>query len=156
MSKACFTQSAADCPVLPLALRVGELWDAHATAQEREREDPINTEETADQIQDLRIAVEETASFARARSLGGALFQIALAQDTVNTVEELIPRENKMGTKECRRLTRLLESVALALRDQLGPDYQAVREVVSTYMNIDEGNPGRALRWLEDIKRETP
>jgi hypothetical protein len=56
------------CPVLPLALRVGGLWDAHAAAQEKERVDTKDDEDISEQIEELRIAVEETASFERARS----------------------------------------------------------------------------------------
>lgn len=64
------------CPVLPIAVRVGDLWDAHAMAQERSKEP-----DASEKIDELRLVVEETASFERARSMAGALFQVALAED---------------------------------------------------------------------------
>jgi hypothetical protein len=44
-------------PVLTIALRVGELWDAHAAAQNREfdkRDDEVKSDEISDQINELR------------------------------------------------------------------------------------------------------
>jgi hypothetical protein len=146
------------CPVLPLALCVGELWDAHATAQERESDgkkkgEPV--EEVSNQIDDLRIVLEDVTSFKRARSLAGALFQVALALDISKAIHQEIPSvnpaEDRLNEKDYQKQIRLLESVALALRDALGLDYESVREVVSTYLNIDEGNEDRALRWIEEI-----
>jgi hypothetical protein len=130
------------CPVLPIALRVGELWDAHAGAEEREHE------KHAEQINDLRYAVEETASFEQARSLGGALFQVALAREEARVLDAMVPSEDQDGPTY-RKLCRLLDSVGIALRDGMGADYEAVKDAVAVYMHIDEAS--RSSRWLDEI-----
>jgi hypothetical protein len=141
------------CPVLPIALRVGELWDAHAAAQEREfeKKDDDQGEELSEQINELRIAAEQMASFERARSLAGALFQVALAHDMANRLYEEIPSQDPEVETIYRKLRRLLDSVALALRDTLGPDYEGVRNVVEIYIHVDENCENRPLRWLDEI-----
>jgi hypothetical protein len=70
----------AKCSVLPIAQRVGELWDAHEAAEVREFNNKSNPDMPR-QIEGLRMTVEETASFVRARWLAGALFQVGLAQE---------------------------------------------------------------------------
>jgi hypothetical protein len=69
----------AKCPVLPIIFRVGEFLDVHTMAEEREAESGQDPAVTSGQIEKLRIAVEEMASFERARSASGVLFQVALA-----------------------------------------------------------------------------
>ena len=44
-----------------------------------------------------------------------------------------------------------LESAAFALRDILGPDYEAVKDVVEMNSHLDETDKSRSLRWLDEI-----
>ena len=124
-----------------------------AAAQEREfeRKDDDQDEEISEQINELRIAAEQMASFERAASLAGALFQIALANDTANRLYEEIPSNEPEVETTYRKLGRPLDSVALMLRDTLGPDFEAVKNVVETYNQVDETCENRTLRWLEEI-----
>jgi hypothetical protein len=150
MKKAKSNRGAQVCPVLPIALRIGELWDAHAGAEEREfNQSPADASE---QIGLLRIAVEETASFERARSVAGALFQVGLAEDTAVHLRELVPSEEKTVKKTFDKLIRLLDSVALLLRDECpAEDYQAVKDVLAVYLAIDRPEFNALFQWRDDI-----
>jgi hypothetical protein len=100
-------------------LRVGELLAAQDGAEVREYEkrksDPDVEWNISDQIYKLCAVVEETASFERACSLAGALFQVGLARAAAVTlfdnIPENIPSENKDVAKTFDKLIRLLESV---------------------------------------------
>jgi hypothetical protein len=107
----------AKCPVLPIALRVGELWDAHAGAEEREY--GKSDADISEQIYKMRTVVEETASFERARSLSGALFQVALAHDAANHLYELVPSEKLAIESTFDKLIRLLDSVGPAIAGRM-------------------------------------
>jgi hypothetical protein len=128
------------CPVLPIALRVGELWDAHAGAEERDHD------KVAEQISEMRCAAEKAASFKQARSLPGALFQVALALEEANVLDAMLPSEDQGGPSYLK-LCRLLDLVAITLRDAMGADYEAVKNVVAVYMHIDKGS----MQWLDEI-----
>src|ERR1700738_1244888 len=108
------------CHILPIALRVGELWDAHAAAKERDHD------KVAEQISEMRSGAEESASFMQARSLPGALFQVALALEEANVLDAMVPSEDQGGTSYLR-LCSLLDLVATTLRDAMGADYEAVK-----------------------------
>jgi hypothetical protein len=94
--------------------------------------------------------VEETASFERARSLAGALFQVALARDAANHLYEWVPPEKRATEKTLDKLIRLLDSVALLLRDESTPEeYQAVKDVVGAYLSMDQTD--LPFLWLDEI-----
>jgi hypothetical protein len=59
------------------------------------------------------MVFEEMASFERARSLTGALFQVGLAEEAAARLRELAPSEDRIVKKTFDRLIRLLDSVAL-------------------------------------------
>jgi hypothetical protein len=150
MKKAKAAAAGAPCPVLLIALCVGELWDAHAGAEEREGRDGDST--AADQINRFRAAVEETASFERALSPAGALFQLALAQQTAVDLFARIPDGDKFTDPAYHKLLRLLDSAALVLRDVCAiEDYQAVKDVVGVYIGIDWSDFAPPCQWREDI-----
>jgi hypothetical protein len=84
------------CPVLTIALRIGQLWDAHSMAQELEaihKGSPFCPAEVIDQ---LRIATEAMANFDRAKSTPCALFQVAMATHAVGlcTINLMTKRTN--------------------------------------------------------------
>lgn len=140
----------APCPVLLIALCVGELWDAHAGAEEREGSDGDST--AADQINRFRAAVEETASFERALSPAGALFQLGLAQQAAVDLFARIPDGDKFTDPTYQKLLRLLDSAALVLRDACAAeDYQAVKDVVGIYIGIEGPDFAPPFQWREDI-----
>jgi hypothetical protein len=143
-------QQPVPCPVLPIAVRIGELWDAHSMAQEREH--GTGAPEASEKIELLRMVVEETASLERARSIAGALFQVALAGDVSRALLEKVPAGKEDDVRMFMRLDRLLDSVALVLRDACtAEDYQVVKNVVKLYMPIygEEFDP--PFKWLEEI-----
>jgi hypothetical protein len=109
-----------ECPVLLIALRVSELWDAHSGAEARECDERKADEKIAEQIAQMRYAFEKTASFAQARSLGGAVFQIALALDAARDLYDPIPSDEK-DSEAINKIERLLDSVATTLGDTMGP-----------------------------------
>jgi hypothetical protein len=130
------------CPVLPIALRVGQLWDA------TQESDAADNDTVSDQIDDLRIAVAETASFTRARSLGGALFQIALASETAERLYRQLPEEKQPFNRTYLKLNRLLRLAAATLCDELATeDYAPIRGIVEAYI----GDLGPAMPWLDEI-----
>lgn len=133
-----------------IALCVGELWDAHAGAEEREGSDGDPT--ASAQINRFRAAVEETASFERALSPAGALFQLALAQQAAVDLFARIPDGDKFTDPTFHKLLRLLDSAALVLRDACAiEDYQAVKNVVGVYIGIDGPDLAPPFQWREDI-----
>jgi hypothetical protein len=130
---------------------VGELWDAHAGAEVRERKSKSD-KETSETIYKLRVAIEETASFERARSPAGALFQVALAEDAAKALHEKFPEGDKAADRMFERLERLLDSVALVLRDACTvEEYSAVKDVVGIYISIDESYKNRSFQWRDEI-----
>jgi hypothetical protein len=144
-----------ECPVLPIALRIGELWDAHTRAEELEAEHKQDNG-TADAIERLRIAMQVMASFARARSMSGALFQIALATEAANDLHEQCPHETNLHAyhtqKTFEKLIRLLESVALLLREKTAPaEFAPVQSVIRLYLDVDGDIMVRPFKWLDDI-----
>lgn len=137
------------CPVVPIAVRIGELWDANAMAEER---DTDGISKAAEQINLLRIAVEEMASFERARSIAGALFQVGLAADTAVHLRELVPSEERTVRKTFDKLIRLLDSVSLLLRDECPPkDYQKLKSALWAYLTIGREGFDAPFQWREDI-----
>jgi hypothetical protein len=133
------------CPVIPIARRVGQLWDAVTAAQET---DVADNDTVSDQIDDLRLAVAETASFVRARSLGGALFQVALASETAERLYRQLPEEKQLFNRTYLKLARLLNLAAAALCDELETeDYTPIRGVVEAYI----GDLLHAMPWLDEI-----
>jgi hypothetical protein len=135
------------CPVLPIALRVGELWAAHEAAEVREHAEKGDSA-MSEQIEMLRMAVEDSASFERARSLAGALFQVGLAEEAATHLYELVPSEKPVIKNTFDKLIRLLDSVALLLRDECpAQDYKAVKDVAETYLN----SRNNSLQWLDEI-----
>jgi hypothetical protein len=139
------------CPVLPVARRIGELWDAHSMAEDRKAE--VGTH-GAEQIDKLRIATEEMVSFERARSTSGALFQVAVASYAVRLLyENLLPPEKNRYTENIfDQVERLLESVALLLREKRTPEeFQQIESVINMYLDVD-GSLLRPLQWLDDIQ----
>jgi hypothetical protein len=137
------------CPVLPIAVRVGELWDAGTMAEERGG----STDAASDQIYRLRLAVEELASFERARSPAGALFQLSLVLDAaIFLFDTAMPDGDKSADPTWQKLLRLLDSVALVLRDACtAEEYHLVEDVVKMYMLIDGRDLDPPFKWREDI-----
>jgi hypothetical protein len=142
-----------ECPVAALALRVGTLWLADAQAQKNEfgKDRDELSDSISEPINELRIATEQMASFERARSLAGALFQLALVHETANRLYEEFTGEDHLVNSTFRKLNRLLESAAMVLRDEMGASYEPFQEVISTYINLDESSKHRILRSIEKI-----
>src|SRR5258708_3598647 len=141
-------QQPASCPVLPIAVRVGQLWDAHAMAEEREG----GLSDTPKQIDLLRMATEEMASFERARSVAGALFQVGLAEDAAVHLRDLDLSEERTVRKTFDKLIRLLDSVSLLLREECPPeDYETVKDVIGAYLTIGREGFDPPFQWREDI-----
>jgi hypothetical protein len=133
------------CPVIPIALRVGQLWDACTAAQER---DAADNDTISDQIDDLRIATAETASFVRARSIAGALFQVAIASETAERLYRQLPEEKQLLNRTYLKLNRLLRLAAATLCDELETeDYAPIRGIVEAYI----GDLGPAMLWVDEI-----
>jgi hypothetical protein len=141
------------CPVLPIALRTNELWDAHSMAQELEAEN--KQDEVSEDIEKLRIAMEGMASFERAKSMSGALFQIVLARDAARLLYENVPAAAEKGRyieNIYDQIMRLLESVALLLREKTAPEeFLPLQNVVRLYLDVDGDNMVRPFKWLDDI-----
>jgi hypothetical protein len=136
MIKADNVHSTTACPVQTIALRVGQLWAASAEEQER---DAGENELIGDQLDDLRQAVAETASFLRARSLGGALFQVALASETAERLFQELPEEERLFNRTHLKLNRLLILIAAQLRDEMGPDaFAKIKDIIEMYLDFSQ------------------
>jgi hypothetical protein len=133
------------CPVLPIAVRLGQLWDAFSMAEELKRDD------AAECINKLRIFAEEAVSFERARSMAGALVQVALAGDAATALHEMVG-DNKAADLIFERLGRLLDSAALVLYDACAAEeYEIIRNTMNVYNSMDGSTIDRPLKWLEDV-----
>jgi hypothetical protein len=134
------------CPVLPIAVRLGQIWDAFAMADELKRDD------AAECINKLRIFAEEAVSFERARSMAGALVQVALALDAATALHEKVPGGDKAADLIFERLVRLLDSAALVLYDACpAGEYDMIRNTMNVYNSMDGSTIDRPLKWLEDV-----
>jgi hypothetical protein len=140
------------CPVLPIALRLSELWDAHCMAQELEAEHKQDML-TAEQIEKLRLAMEGMASFERARSTSGALFQAAMASYALGLLYDQFGDKTNYRTDEMfNQIRRLLDSVALLLRDKTTrEEFQPIERVMQMYLDVDGVIMVRPFKWLDDI-----
>jgi hypothetical protein len=93
-----------------------------------EREGGSGLSDASKQINLLRMASEEMASFERARSVAGALFQVGLAEDTAVHLRDLDLSEERTVRKLFDKLISPLDSVSLLLRDECpAEDYETAR-----------------------------
>jgi hypothetical protein len=142
------------CPVLPIASRIGELWDAHSMAQELEAEHKQDML-TAERIEKLRIPTEGMASFERARCTSGALFQAAMATYAVQLLYDQFGDKTNYRTDETfNQIQRLLDSVALLLREKTTrEEFLPIESVIRMYLDVDGVHMVRPFKWLGDIPR---
>lgn len=130
------------CPVEKLAIEVGELWDAFNGAQAEGDDDEVER-----QLQEQRAALEEVASFRRAKSLGGAVFQLMLLKGEVADIFSHLSKEQQEENRHTRDMTeRLLESAVAAICDVMGEDFQPLESVARVYIGDTVPIP-----WLDSI-----
>ncbi len=132
-----------NCPVEKLAIEIGELFDAF-TGAELEGNKPV-----ARAIEEHRQALEELASFQRARSLGGALFQLVLAQHEIEGIFSLLTAEKQKDHADLdEKCERLLTSAATVIRLALGSDFAPLQNIMRVYGVTPDAPP---IPWLDDI-----
>ncbi len=137
------------CAVSKAGAQIGDLWSAYNAAEATKQHDliPRVAQEYAaisEQIESWRQTLEVNASFARAGSLAGALVHVVLAQEVAKDLVDKIdpePNERLMA----HSLFRMLSSVALLLRKELGDDFIPLADFWRTYVGKgfedDQGNP---------------
>ena len=126
------------CPVVDLARQLADLWDAdegceHAYLDKKPHKLSCSTgDEIMQQMNSWRSGLAKIVSFTQAKSLAGALVQMALAADELET---FVSRVSDGGTVPdgTRRIERLIGSAARAVRASLGAaEYQSVEPTLQT------------------------
>src|ERR1019366_1234186 len=136
------------CPVVDLSRHLMDLWDA-ADASEREfnKDKALDLigESVKEQIDDWQSALVSIISFTEAKSPAGALVQMALALDELDSMLELLGEEDRKLTDEHRyQIERLIKSEMRAVRGPLGSEFESVEAIVNVYSS--------GLYWLDDMQ----
>jgi hypothetical protein len=143
------------CPVVDLSRHLMDLWDA-ADASEREfnKDKALDLigESVKEQIDDWQSALVSTISFTEAKSPAGALVQMALALDELDSLLSVVvvPAEERQ-VRELRdvdehRIGRLVRSAMRAVQKSLGTEFESVRGIVKLYAGDNEES------WLDNMK----
>lgn len=96
-----------DCPVALMARQVEALW------QEQDRQDA--SEDVRKSLSDATDSLANLATFTRARSTAGALFQVRLAHDTLMDIQQNELSEQQIEERQ-EQIARLLYSIESVLK----------------------------------------
>jgi hypothetical protein len=145
-------------PVVNLSEQLFALWNADDASQleyyssnETGLKDPGR--EIQQQFGDWRQAVATIISYTSATTPAGALVQLALALDELDSLlsvdvcdaEERQVRQLR-GVDE-HRIERLIRSAMRAVQKSLGTEFESVRGIVQLYASDNEGD------WLDNVPK---
>ena len=136
------------CPVVDLSQKLMDLWDADDASQREYGKDKalqLVGDAVKEQIDDWRSALVSIISFTEAKSPAGAMVQMALALDEMDSMLELLGEEDRKLTDEHRyQIERLIKSAMRAVRAPLGAEFESVEAIVNVYSS--------GLYWLDNMK----
>jgi hypothetical protein len=152
------TVTAPPDPVVNLSDQLFDLWNADDASQiEYYQEPALKTvgSEIQQQFGDWQEAVATIISYSQATSPAGALVQLALALDELDSLlsvdvggaEERQVRQLR-GVDELR-IERLIRSAIRAVQKSLGTEFESVRGIVQIYASDSEES------WLDSVPRWT-
>src|ERR1019366_2513966 len=132
------------------------LWNADDASQIEYSNEPAwerAGREIEQQFGDWQSAVATIISFTHATSPAGALVQLALALDELDSMlsvgvcggEERQVRKLR-GVDEYR-IERLIRSALRAVQKSVGPEFESVRGIVNIYASYNDEN------WLDDVPK---
>lgn len=148
--------SKAACAVSKAGAQIGDLWSAYNAAEATKKHENLprvaqGYAAISGQIDNWRHALEVDAGFHRAESLAGALVHIVLAQEVAKDLVSKIdpePAERLIA----HALFRMLASVGLLLRKEIGEDFAPLADFWRTYVgdgfDDDLGNP---VMWTDNL-----
>jgi hypothetical protein len=112
-----------------------------------------------EQIVEWQSALVRIISFTEAKSPAGAMVQMALALDEMDSMIELLDEENqKLVGHHRNQIDRLIKSAMRGVRAPLGAEFESVEAIVNVYASglyywLDEmetwAKEGRAYRKSE-------
>ena len=143
-------------PVVNLSDQLFALWNADDASQIEYSSEPAWERAGSDieqQFGDWQAAVATLISYTQATSPAGALVQLALALDELDSMlsvdvcgaEERQVRQLR-GVDE-HRIERLIRSAMRAVQKSLGTDFESVRGIVQLYASDNDEN------WLDDVPK---
>jgi hypothetical protein len=115
------------CPVAQLAYEQQALWETHLRLDDQHvNADGVCTKEMINdrdqRVMELVEVNEDHASYLRASSFAGALFQMMLAHSDLENLESWLPRDDESGPghQSYRRARRLLYSAVRQIEAATG------------------------------------
>ena len=146
-------------PVVTLSDHLFALWHADDTSQVLfySSDEPQAMKDVGCEIEqqfgDWQSAVATIISYTPATSLAGAVVQMALALDDLDSLmstnvcggEERTVRQLR-GVDEYR-IERLIRSALRAVKKSVGPEFETVRGIVNLYASYNDEN------WLDDVPK---
>jgi hypothetical protein len=145
-------------PVVKLSEQLLALWNADDTSQIQHNDvdspsQRINGIEIQQQLSDWQRAVATIISFTPATSPAGAVVQMALALDELDSMLGIVVCGDgerpvrKLPKVDEYRIERLIRSALRAVRKSVGPEFESVRGIVDIYASYNDEN------WLDDVPK---
>jgi hypothetical protein len=140
------------CPVVDLAQQLADIWEADEGCEhnyimdEPKRLSYSTGSEIMWQLSDWRHGIIEIISFTRAKGLAGALVQMSLAVDELET---MLAQDGEDRREYRFRIERLIGLAALVIKTSMGSaEYQSVEAMLQTngLRHISGGD------WLPSVK----
>ena len=133
------TESASPaCPVVALSQQLMELWDVDNASQQEYLKDEVRGsfgDFVGRQIAEWQSALAHIISFTQAESPAGAMVQIALARDELDSMIGQLDEENqKVVSAYQNQIDRLLRSAMRGVRAPLGEEeFKSVEAILNVY-----------------------
>jgi hypothetical protein len=152
------TSTAATDPVVELSRQLADLWNADGASEvEYHSGNKALGDDIQQQVGEWQQAVAQTISFTQATSLAGALVQLAIALDELDSL--LSTNIDDTGARQVRQLSgvdehrvdRLIRSAIRAVAKS--PEVAAVLPILEIYGGGDDRWIDNVQRWAKEGKR---
>lgn len=112
--------TAQSCPVAPIARQVEALWQEHDRRQEAAKDNQC----VCNWLSDATDSLTNLATFSRAKSTEGALFQVRLAFDVLTDIRSHVLTPQEIDER-LEKIARLLYSIGSVLGSGVTPEQGA-------------------------------
>jgi hypothetical protein len=145
-------------PVVKLSEQLFALWNADDASQIQYNDGDLPSQrikgtEIQQQFSNWQRAVATIISFTPATSLAGAVVQMALALDELDSMLSVVVcgdgerQVRKLPKVDEYRIERLIRSALRAVRKSVGPEFESVRGIVNIYASYNDEN------WLDEVPK---
>jgi hypothetical protein len=141
-------------PVVDLSRHLLDLWDADDASQveHHHSSNDVVGRDIQQQFGDWQEAVAKIISFTQATSLAGALVQMALAVDELDSLLNVVVCAEdrplrQLSSVDEHRIVRLIRSAMRAVSKSPETDVETVRSFVKIYTGYDDRT------WLDNVQQ---